>query len=97
MIHFKDQSEQLLEGATTRSINIPPPEKSSCTMLKMRPKPWIQRINRLEIHGSERTVLGLQIQVRKEIDTALIPTHLTSDEDSKQFEHRWLCQNLLHC
>lgn len=26
MIHFKDQSEQLLEGAPTKSINIPPPE-----------------------------------------------------------------------
>lgn len=26
MIHFKDQSEQLLEGAPAKSINIPPPE-----------------------------------------------------------------------
>lgn len=26
MIHFKDQSEQPLEGAPTKSINIPPPE-----------------------------------------------------------------------
>lgn len=67
---------------------------SSCTKLKMRPKPsCTQRMNRLEIHGSEITVLGLQIQVRKEMDTALISTHLTFDEDSKQFENRWLCQN----
>lgn len=46
---------------------------SSCTKLKMRPKPsCTQRMNRLEIHGSEITVLGLQIQVRKEMDAALI-------------------------
>lgn len=95
MIHFKDQSEQLLEGAPTRSINIPPPEKSSCTKLKMQPKSHIQRINRLEIYGSERTVLGLQIQVRKEMDTALISAHLTLEEDSKQFENRWVCQNFV--
>lgn len=67
--------------------------KSSCARLKMQPKPHTQRIHRLEMHGSERTALGLQTQVRKETDTALISTHFTLGEDCKQFENRWLCQN----
>lgn len=56
MIHFKDQSEQLLEGAPAKSINIPPPEHVFLHKAQNAAKTIsTQRINRLEIHGSETT------------------------------------------
>jgi len=55
MIHYKDQSEQPLEGAPTKSINIPPPENLFFYKAQMQPKmSCIQMIDRLEIYIASR-------------------------------------------
>lgn len=88
MIHLKDQSQQLLEGAPTKSINIPPPEK--VFLYKAQNAAQATHPEDPQVRNARQWEDCSGVVKR---DTARISTHLTLGEDSKQFENRWLCQN----